>query len=49
MLISRVDSVLKNVKALWTRNWDTTSVPLDDRCSDNEDEWEGFEEQMDES
>ena len=43
-----VDSVLKNAKALWTRNWDTT-VPLDDRCSDNEDEWEGFEEQMDES
>lgn len=41
-------SVLKNAKALWTRNWDT-SVPLDDRCSDNEDEWEGFEEQMDES
>jgi hypothetical protein len=43
-----LDSVLKNAKALWTRNWDT-SVPLDDRCSDNEDEWEGFEEQMDES
>jgi hypothetical protein len=41
-----LDSVLKNVKALWTRNWDT-SVPLDDRCSDNEDEWEGFEEQID--
>ena len=40
-----VDSVLKNAKALWTRNWDS-SVPLDDRCSDGEDEWEGFEEQM---
>lgn len=41
-----LDSVLKNAKALWTRNWDA-SVPLDDRCSDNEDEWEGFE--MDDS
>lgn len=32
---------IKQANALWTRCWDT-SVDLEDRCSDIDDEWEGF-------
>ena len=32
---------IEQAKALWTRCWDT-SVELEDRCSDVDDEWEGF-------
>lgn len=42
------ETVIQDAKALWSRNWNG-GVLLEDRCSDNEDEWEGFEEQMDES